>query len=75
MIQKLMSSDQHFACLYPKDSDGKLTSNKLIIKLRTEAEQELLKLMEIVLLDKYGKFTTKEQRKILNKRLETLFAK
>ena len=75
MIQKLMASDQNFACLYPKDTDGKLTTNKYIIKLRTEAEQELLKLIEIVLLDKYGKFTTKDQRKILNQRLETLFTK
>ena len=70
-----MASDQNFACLYPKDSDGKLKTNKYIIKLRTEAEQELLKLIEIVLLDKYGKFTTKDQRKILNQRLETLFTK
>ena len=70
-----MASDKNFACLYPKYSDGKLTTNQYIIKLRTEAEQELLKLIEIVLLDKYGKFTTKDQRKILNQRLETLFTK
>lgn len=75
MIQKLMTTDQHFSCLYAKDSDGQLTNNPQIIKLRTEAEQELLKLIEIVLLDKYGKFTTKDQRKLLNQRLESLFSK
>jgi hypothetical protein len=48
--------------LYKKDMEGNITSNPKIAKLRSEAEEELLKLVEIVLLDKYGKHTTEKQK-------------
>ena len=46
--------------LYKKDFEGNLSSNKRIAQLRSEAEVELLKLVEIVLLDKYGKHSTQK---------------
>ena len=58
--------------LYKKDMEGKSTSNPKIAKLRSEAEEELLKLVEIVLLDKYGKHTTEKQKNQLNERLKTI---
>jgi hypothetical protein len=58
--------------LYKKDMEGKITSNPKIAKLRSEAEEELLKLVEIVLLDKYGKHTTEKQKNQLNERLKTI---
>ena len=58
--------------LYKKDMEGKITSNPKIAKLRSEAEEELLKLVEIVLIDKYGKHTTEKQKNQLNERLKTI---
>ena len=58
--------------LYKKDMEGKITSNPKIAKLRSEAEEELLKLVEIVLLDKYGKHTTEKQKNQLNERLKMI---
>lgn len=69
MIQKLLSEDRQFKMLYKKDMEGNITSNPKIAKLRSEAEEELLKLVEIVLLDKYGKHTTEKQKNQLNERL------
>ena len=43
------------------------------MKLREEVELELLKLIEIVLLDKYGRLTTPQQRETLDARLKSLF--
>jgi len=58
--------------LYKKDMEGKITSNPKIAKLRSETEEELLKLVEIVLLDKYGKHTTENQKNQLNERLKMI---
>lgn len=61
MLQQLLAQDPQFKALYKKDFEGNLSQNPRVAKLRSETEQELLKLIEIVLLDKYGKHTTKQQ--------------
>ena len=61
MLQHLLAQDPQFNALYKKDFEGNLSQNPKVAKLRNETEQELLKLIEIVLLDKYGKHTTKQQ--------------
>jgi hypothetical protein len=56
----MLSDDKAFQLIYKRDIDGQLSQNPRVVKLRQEAEQELLQLIEIVLLDQYGRFTTEE---------------
>ena len=49
-----MANDPIFKRLYVKDEQGKLDSNPQISAFRNDAEIELIKLLEIVLLRHYG---------------------
>lgn len=55
--------------IYKRDVEGELSTNPRICKLRQEAEKELLQLIEIVLLDKFGAYTSDAQKAQLEERL------
>lgn len=72
LVSGLLANDPIFKRLYVKDDEGNLNSNPVINAFRTEAENELIKLLEIVLLKHYGDTFKKNHASLLQDRLSAM---